>query len=84
VSAWPEAPTTSTRLRTRRCGIRAWAPCQLSPPAATSGADSDILLSYHSRTIAYFIKPIDLDAFEQVVDRIRHFYGELVTLPHVT
>jgi CheY-like chemotaxis protein len=47
----------------------------------TSGADSDVLLSYGAHANAYVTKPIDLDAFEQAVDRIRQFYGELVQLP---
>lgn len=47
----------------------------------TSAVDSDIHASYTAHANAYVTKPLDLDAFEQVVAKIHLFYGEVITRP---
>ncbi|MEU2615438.1 response regulator [Micromonospora sp. NPDC007271] len=47
----------------------------------TSNADTDILGSYTLQANAYVTKPMDLDAFNDVVHRIDEFFGRVVVLP---
>ena len=47
----------------------------------TSNADTDILGSYHLQANAYVTKPIDLDDFNRVVQRVDQFFGRIVVLP---
>ncbi|MEU6077143.1 response regulator [Micromonospora sp. NPDC047074] len=47
----------------------------------TSNADTDILGSYTLQANAYVTKPIDLDDFNDVVQRIDEFFGRVVVLP---
>jgi CheY-like chemotaxis protein len=47
----------------------------------TSNAVPDIETSYIRHANAYVTKPIELDAFEAAVRRIRHFYSEVAVLP---
>jgi CheY-like chemotaxis protein len=47
----------------------------------TSDASPDILASYSQHASAFVTKPMDLDAFESVVQKIRAFYAEIAELP---
>jgi CheY-like chemotaxis protein len=47
----------------------------------TSAADSDVTSSYNAQANAYVTKPINIDDYEQVVMRIRNFFGHTVALP---
>lgn len=47
----------------------------------TSAAAEDVLSSYRHRANAYVTKPIDLVAFETVVQDIDRFYREVAVLP---
>lgn len=47
----------------------------------TSDALPDITASYVRHANAYVTKPMDLDSFEQAVQRIRRFYAEVAVLP---
>ncbi|MET9300895.1 response regulator [Micromonospora aurantiaca] len=47
----------------------------------TSNADTDVVSSYTLQANAYVTKPIDLDAFNDVVRRIDEFFGRVVVLP---
>jgi CheY-like chemotaxis protein len=48
---------------------------------STSAVPADVVDSYGSHANAYVTKPIDLEAFEQVITQIHGFYGDLVTRP---
>jgi CheY-like chemotaxis protein len=47
----------------------------------TSAAEADVLSSYQLHASAYVTKPIDLDAFTDVIHKIKNFYGSLAELP---
>jgi CheY-like chemotaxis protein len=47
----------------------------------TSDAATDIVASYSEHANAFVTKPMDLDSFEDVVQKISRFYSETVTLP---
>ncbi len=47
----------------------------------TSSAEADVTDSYAAHANAYVTKPLDLQEFEQVIDQIHRFYGELVRRP---
>ncbi|ASW57665.1 response regulator [Plantactinospora sp. KBS50] len=47
----------------------------------TSSTDTDILSSYTLQANAYVTKPIGLDDFTDVVQRIDEFFGRVVVLP---
>jgi CheY-like chemotaxis protein len=47
----------------------------------TSGRAEDVLRSYSAGANAYIIKPVDLGEFQQVMDTVRLFWTEMVTLP---
>jgi two-component system response regulator len=50
---------------------------------STSDRADDITASYSHHANAYVTKPLDLDDFDRVINRIYTFYGELVTAPRV-
>ena len=47
----------------------------------TSALDEDVLRSYELRANAFVTKPVDLDQFTSIVQRIETFYGRTVRLP---
>ncbi|MFI5497087.1 response regulator [Actinoplanes sp. NPDC051859] len=47
----------------------------------TSDAGPDIDASYRQHASAFVTKPIDLEAFEATIRRIRGFYGDVARLP---
>ena len=47
----------------------------------TSALDEDVLRSYELRANAFVTKPVDLDQFTEIVQRIESFYGQTVRLP---
>ncbi|MEU8238428.1 response regulator [Actinoplanes missouriensis] len=47
----------------------------------TSNAVPDIVGSYSGHASAYITKPMELDAFEAVVQQINRFYGSVASLP---
>ena len=47
----------------------------------TSTAEQDILNSYDLHANCYISKPVDLEQFIAVVDSIRKFWFNMVTLP---
>ena len=50
----------------------------------TSGRAEDVLRSYAAGANAYIIKPVDLAEFQKVMDTVRLFWTEMVTLPDAT
>lgn len=50
----------------------------------TSSAEADILASYRLQANAFLNKPVDLDAFERLVESINDFWLTRVRLPHRT
>jgi chemotaxis family two-component system response regulator Rcp1 len=48
----------------------------------TSAAEADILKSYELQANCYLTKPVQLDAFESVVNSINDFWLTRVKLPH--
>ena len=47
----------------------------------SSALDEDVLRSYELRANAFVTKPLDLDEFTAIVQRIERFYGQTVRLP---
>lgn len=47
----------------------------------SSALDEDVLRSYELRANAFVTKPVDLDEFTAIVQRIESFYGQTVRLP---
>lgn len=47
----------------------------------TSALDEDVLRSYELRANAFVTKPVDLDQFLSIVQRIESFYGRTARLP---
>lgn len=47
----------------------------------SSGAERDVVSSYDQHANCYIIKPLDLEQFIQVVERIEGFWLEIVKLP---
>ena len=47
----------------------------------TSEAERDLVRSYDLHANAYVIKPIDLDSFTKVVQKVRDFWFTIVKLP---
>lgn len=47
----------------------------------TSSAEQDILASYDEHANCYIVKPVDLDRFVEVLQRIEGFWLEIVKLP---
>jgi CheY-like chemotaxis protein len=47
----------------------------------TSQAEEDVLRSYELHANAYVVKPVDFDAFIEVVRQIDHFFLTVVKLP---
>lgn len=47
----------------------------------TSGAPQDVRESYERHANAYVTKPVDFEAFADVVQRVEHFYSELAQRP---
>lgn len=47
----------------------------------TSRQDEDVVASYGARANAYVTKPLELENFEEAVEQIHRFYGELVVRP---
>lgn len=48
---------------------------------SSSEAEEDILSSYQHRANCYICKPLDLDAFIEVVGQIRRFWIDIAILP---
>jgi chemotaxis family two-component system response regulator Rcp1 len=48
---------------------------------ATSDAETDIVKSYHLQANCYLCKPVELDAFENLVKSINDFWLIKVKLP---
>ena len=49
----------------------------------TSTASMDVIKAYGSHANCYITKPVDFDAFAEVVRSIRSFWFTVVTLPPV-
>ena len=47
----------------------------------SSGAERDVVSSYDQHANCYIVKPLDLEQFIQVVERIEGFWLEIVKLP---
>jgi CheY-like chemotaxis protein len=47
----------------------------------SSDAEEDIVQSYDLHANAYLNKPVDFDGFLDIVDRLEHFWLEIVRLP---
>lgn len=50
----------------------------------TSSRTEDVLRGYTAGANAYIIKPVDLPEFQRVMDTLRLFWTEMVTLPDAT
>ncbi len=48
----------------------------------SSTLDEDVLRSYTEHANAYMTKPIDIDSFRTVVQRLEDFWFSVVVLPH--
>jgi len=47
----------------------------------SSEAETDVAKSYERNANAYVIKPVDVDGFCEIVNRVANFWFEIVTLP---
>ncbi|MCW3093047.1 MAG: two-component system response regulator [Ferruginibacter sp.] len=47
----------------------------------TSTSEKDVLASYKNHANCYISKPVDLDKFFEVVQKIEHFWNSIVHLP---
>jgi CheY-like chemotaxis protein len=47
----------------------------------TSSSDADVSASYGAYANAYVTKPLELDRFGYVIDKVREFYGEVIRRP---
>lgn len=47
----------------------------------TSARAEDVFRSYDAGANSYIVKPVDLDEFQHVVDTLRLYWTEMVTLP---
>jgi CheY-like chemotaxis protein len=47
----------------------------------TSTRSEDVLRSYAAGANSYLVKPVDLAEFQGVMDTLRHYWTEIVTLP---